>query len=124
MSIYCVCVRAFEHVLNAFMAQLNLSALISVPNLRQLIRSHVLEQTLKTAGTKEKHTNQAKPAKTKLKTGLKQPQSTPSISPSPAFRKRSAVRQKAVKQTGGDRMALLSRAGTIPRIISKPSQYQ
>lgn len=26
MSIYCVCVRAFEHVLIAFMAQLNLSA--------------------------------------------------------------------------------------------------
>lgn len=85
MSIYCVCVRAFEHVLNAFMAQLNLSALISVPNLRQLIRSHVLEQTLKTAGTKEKQTNQAKPDKTKLKTGLKQPQSTPSISPLPSF---------------------------------------
>lgn len=41
-------VSVSEHVLNGYMAQMNLAVLISVPDQRQLIRNHVLEQTVKT----------------------------------------------------------------------------
>lgn len=96
-----------------FYGSAELAVLIFVPDLWWLIRSHMLEQTVKTVETK----GQSPQIKSNLHHITKNRilyshNTSPQI---PPVGKRSAVCQKAqaVKQTGGTEMAEMSRTSTI-----------
>lgn len=84
----CGLLSVFKHVSNGYMAQL--AVFISAPDLRQLIRSHVLKQTVKTVETKAQSSQITLPVQY-WQHDCVQPQSIPD----PPISKRSAVRQKA-----------------------------
>lgn len=87
--------------------------LISAPDLRQLIRSHVLEQTVKTVETKSQPTNQVDPASTGPKTGFGTVTTHPLKLPPLARARQSGKRRRQLNKLRGTEMAEMSLSGTI-----------
>lgn len=88
--------------------------LISVPDLRWLIRGHVLEQAVKKLRQRAKAHKSSKTASTGLKTTFYTATTHP-LSLPPLAKGRQAGRQKAqaVEQTGGTVKAETSRTGSL-----------